>query len=195
MKKRVAIIFLGILVALTTIMPGTSVQAKGGFSLKKLEGKGFTFASGAGAWDTSIIVKKNGKFEGMYHDTDMGDVGKGYPYGSMYVCEFTGKFKNLKKINKYTYSVKFTKLKKVYKNKTVIKDKIRYIYTDPYGFESGKKFYIYLPGAPVKKLHESFCQWTFMTNGFKGKKLDFYGLYNVKKQYGFFSESVKKTKK
>ena len=49
MKKRVAIIFLGILVALTTIIPGTSVQAKGGFSLKKLEGKGFTFASGAGA--------------------------------------------------------------------------------------------------------------------------------------------------
>ena len=48
----------------------------------------------------------------MYHDTDMGDIGKGYPYGSMYVCEFTGKFKNLKKINKYTYSVKLTKLKK-----------------------------------------------------------------------------------
>ena len=93
-------------------MPGTSVQAKGGFSLKKIEGKGFTFASGAGAWYTSIIIKKNGKFEGGGGDTDMGDIGKGYPYGSMYVCEFTGKFKNLKKINKYTYSVKLTKLKK-----------------------------------------------------------------------------------
>ncbi len=54
--------------------------------------KNFTFASGAGAWATSLKLSEDGSFVGGYHDSDMGDSGDGYPNGTIYVCGFSGKF-------------------------------------------------------------------------------------------------------
>ena len=66
---------------------------------------GFVFASGAGAWGTSLAVDKNGIFAGNFHDSDMGDTGDGYPNGTVYVSNFDGKFKNITKIDDYTYKM------------------------------------------------------------------------------------------
>lgn len=52
----------------------------------------FLFSSGAGAWGTRLTLNADGSFSGLYHDSDMGDDGPGYPNGTAYTCSFTGQF-------------------------------------------------------------------------------------------------------
>ena len=52
----------------------------------------FYFSSGAGAWGTELYLEKDGSFEGGFHDTNMGESGEENPYGTCYVCNFSGKF-------------------------------------------------------------------------------------------------------
>ena len=79
-------------------------EAEGEFSYKDLKGLTFAFSSGAGAWGTILTIQEDGSFEGNYHDANMGDIGEGYPNGSVYICEFSGKFTEPKKENNFTYS-------------------------------------------------------------------------------------------
>ena len=55
----------------------------------------FSFLSGAGAWRTVMTLNRDGTFTGWYLDSEMGEIGKGYPHGSAYTCTFSGKFKNI----------------------------------------------------------------------------------------------------
>ena len=66
---------------------------------------GFGFSSGAGAWGTFLDLNDDGTFSGEFHDSNMGETGEGYPYGTVYVCDFSGKFSEPEKINEYTYSI------------------------------------------------------------------------------------------
>ena len=59
---------------------------------KEIAGKTFYFCSGAGGWDTHIVIEEDGSFTGDYHDTNMGETGDGYPHGTTYKCIFSGKF-------------------------------------------------------------------------------------------------------
>ena len=52
----------------------------------------FTFASGAGAWLTELMLEQDGSFAGQYHDSEMGDLGDDYPNGSCYISTFSGRF-------------------------------------------------------------------------------------------------------
>lgn len=187
-NRKMVTWLLAISICFSTIQVANHAEARttknDGFSFKKIAGKTFTFSSGAGALCTELTITSKGTFKGVYHDVNAGDTGKGY-HGTKYICNFSGKFTDLKKINKYTYSMKLRKIKKKSKNKTKIKNKIRYIYTDPYGLEKGKIFYIYLPGIKVKKLPKDFRMWTDLFGSDAPKKLSFYGLYNRKAQYGF----------
>ena len=57
-----------------------------------LNGKEFGFASGAGGWSSELTFANDGIFMGSYHDSDMGDTGDGYPNGTIYVSDFSGRF-------------------------------------------------------------------------------------------------------
>ena len=53
--------------------------------------------------------------------------------------------------------------------------------------EEGKDFILYLPDTPTQGLDEEFLSW--WPGQYQEEKtgtLDFYGLYNVDKGYGFF---------
>lgn len=183
MKKIFTLLFTA-MILLSVVFTTNTAEAKSNFSFKQLKGETFYFSSGVGAWSTELTMAADGTFQGEYSDSDAGDGGKGYT-GTVYLCKFSGKFTNLKKISKYVYSMELKQLKYPKNKKAQIKKKVRYVYTDPYGLEEGKLFYLYLPGMKVKDLPESFRDWTHLLSSDAPKKLKFYGLYNVTKEYGF----------
>lgn len=144
----------------------------------------FYFSSGAGGWSTDIIIAEDGSFGGSYHDSDMGDTGEGYPNGTMYVCDFTGKFDVPEPTDdEYIYTTKLLELTLKDADKvgtTEIEDDIRYIYTEPYGFDNADEFLIYLPGASLSDMTEDCLSWlSIRMDGIEKLPVDYYVLYNV----------------
>jgi hypothetical protein len=144
----------------------------------------FVFSSGAGGWGTEIEIKEDGSFTGDYHDSDMGDTGEGYPYGTVYLCNFTGKFSNPKPTDQENvYSMKLLELKIDDESKVgteEILDETKYIYTTPYGFENADEFMIYAPGTPISLMSEECMSWVDLsTDIFKEVPESYYIIYNV----------------
>ena len=162
----------------------------GAFGFDNLTGWNFSFSSGVGAWFTELFIEGDGSFEGHYQDAYMGDMGENYPNGTLYLCDFTGSFGELEKVDEYTYKMKLLSL--VYEQepeKEEIVDGVRQIYSTASGLVGGEEFYLYLPGAKLDDLPEEYLYWVDAYNlEDNGKKeISFYGLYNIEMQAGFFS--------
>lgn len=156
------------------------------FSFVDISNHEFYFSSGAGGWCTVMYVHEDGTFEGNYHDSDMGDIGEGYPNGVMYYCDFNGKFTKPHRVNAYTYSIKIENINVEYEPGTEeIRDGICYRYSEPYGLDSADEIYIYLPETPVEELPEGYKSWVYYGIPEESDSLSFYGLYNVTPEYGF----------
>lgn len=72
----------------------------------------------------------------------------------MYLCSFSGKFTNLRKINEYTYEMDMEDL--TYENtpgEEEIADNMKYIYDEAYGLAGCDTFKVYLPGT---RAYETF---------------------------------------
>ena len=147
----------------------------------------FEFSSGAGAWSTELKIEADGSFSGSYHDSDMGTTGDGYPNGTVYLCDFTGKFASAQKVNDYTYKTTLEKLETKEKDgKEELADGMKFIYSTPYGLADAQDVYIYVKGAPTDQLPQEYQDWVmFPLDG--AKTLPFYGLYNENEQLGFYS--------
>ena len=154
----------------------------------------FTFASGAGGWSTYLYIEEDGTFYGNFHDSDMGCTGEGYPGGTIYYCDFSGKFTNPVKIDDYSYQFEIESLKcEKEEGEEEIIDERLYIYSYPYGLDDADKLYMYLPGKDTKDFSEELKMWLFLTDD--EKELPFYAIYNENPEYGFVgyqyeSESV-----
>jgi hypothetical protein len=163
-------------------------EGEDGFSFAQLAGYDFTFASGVGAWATTMTVSADGSFAGEYHDSDMGDAGEGYPGGTQYNCVFQGQFAPPVQVNEYTYSTRIDAIR--YENQVdtdEIRDEIHYVYTEPAGLEGAEEILIYLPGAPLDQLPQEYLNWIgyFDLSTAEETALSGYGLYNVATQCGF----------
>ncbi len=146
----------------------------------------FMFTSGAGAWSTDLTIYDDGTFVGSYHDADMGDDGEGYPNGTYYLCNFSGKFSTPVQIDEYSYSMKLEYLNMEETPGTeTYEEGMRIIYSDPYGLENADTFIVYLPGTPVSYLPEEFVSWIYGL--WEEDTMPFYGIYNVAQQQGFSS--------
>lgn len=151
------------------------------------------FASGAGAWGTTLTLNLDGTFEGQFHDSNMGENGDGYPNGTVYYCNFSGRFGSMMKLNEYSYYMRLEEL--VYDtdiNRETIGEEegIRYVTAEPYGIAGGVEFIFYLPGTPVDVLNEDFVNWwpdAYLWRSGELDALNGYGLYNVNTGEGFFS--------
>lgn len=150
------------------------------------------FLSGAGGWGTSISLHNDGSFTGEYHDSEMGDMGENYPDGTVYICEFKGKFKDIEKIDDNSYSLVLEKIDtEVETGKEWIKDNIRYIAAEPYGITGGEEFIFYTPEMPIDNLSEEFLSWwpgRLLSSKESQEKLLVYGLYNKNDGSGFFTQ-------
>lgn len=154
----------------------------------------FVFCSGAGAWRTAIVVNQDGSFSGEYLDSDMGDRGDGYPKGTQYICNFSGRFDHIKQIDNHTFSMKLAKITaEKEKDEEWIEDGVRSIYSDPYGMEDGTQYLLYTPETKIEELPEDIITWypgwKFVDeDGNHPGTLSCYGIYNVKMGYGFFED-------
>lgn len=160
------------------------------FGFEKLSGWVFYFSSGAGGWYTELSINADGTLKGHYQDADMGDTGEGYPGGTLYYSDFTGKFEQLEKVDEFTYKMQLTDVNfdKQPEQEEII-DETLYVYSTAYGLDGGDEFYLYLPGSKVANLPEEYRQWVGYYNleAVTETELSFYGLYNVKEQNGFSS--------
>ena len=153
------------------------------------ESMNFCFSSGAGGWGTYLEMDSDGNFTGDYHDSDMGDTGEGYPNGTVYVCNFSGKFTDIEQVDEHTYKMKLESYTADDEIGTEeILDGIRYVYTGAYGLEGGKTFYLYTPGKPIYELSEEFIGWSYGVVGdiSEDTTLKYYGIYNEEEGLGFF---------
>ncbi len=144
----------------TTEEQGTSAAEDAAFSYSQLGRFSFTFSSGAGAWSTDMVVYADGSFDGIYHDSDMGDTGEDHPNGTVYFCAFSGRFGELKKVDDFTYQTTIVEIQ--YENEPDTKeivDGTLYQYTDAYGLEDAENILFYLPGTPAEALSEECRSW------------------------------------
>lgn len=151
------------------------------------------FASGAGAWGTTLTINLDGTFTGQFHDSNMGENGDGYPNGTVYYCNFSGRFGSMMKMNDYAYYMRLEELvydTDIAREEIGTDEGLRYITAEPYGMAGGEEFIFYLPGTPVEILDESFLSWwpsAYLWRQGELNTLDGYGLYNVNTGDGFFS--------
>lgn len=160
------------------------------FTYQDVQGLNFAFSSGVGAWGTVLTIQEDGSFEGNYHDTNMGETGEGYPNGTVYVCDFSGKFTEPEKINEYTYSAEIQSITYGKKPETSeIIDGMKRIYSEPYGLERAERILFYTQGAPIAELPEGYRSWVgyYDINELTETGLPFIGLYNEAQEEGFSS--------
>lgn len=147
----------------------------------------FVFSSGAGAWSTELTLESDGSFTGYYHDSNMGDTGVGYEDGTVYICNFTGKFTTPEQINEYTYTMRLADIQiEGTPGEEYLDNDQRFIYSEPYGFDNAEEFFIYLPGAPISELPEGITGWLRSSmNPDEEDILPCYGIYNAGGEEGF----------
>jgi hypothetical protein len=154
----------------------------------------FAFSSGAGGWSTDIEISEDGSFVGQYHDSDMGVTGEGYPNGTLYICNFSGKFSNPEPTDKeYVYSMKLLEMNIENEEKIgteEIVDETLYVYSTPYGFEDADEFLIYLPGASLSDMTEECRSWIFLSDAIFMKVPDgYFVIYNIGGQEAFTGQN------
>ncbi len=153
-----------------------------------LEGRTFTYSSGAGGWSTTITFGANGYFEGEHTDSDMGQTGKDYPSGTVYKSSFYGSFADVKWESDYQYSIR---LKELYLRDNLgvetIENGVRYVTTGAVGFEKAGYFTVYLPGTASVKTPEVMMKWLCASEGWsvRPQSLPCWTLYNIGGQAPF----------
>ena len=157
-----------------------------------LNGKEFGFASGVGGWSSELTFANDGVFMGSFHDSDMGDTGDGYPHGTIYVSEFSGKFEVANIINGNSVTLRLVQSATAEPDgKEWIDDQVRYVASAPYGIAGGEEFILYFPGTPMSELTDDGRQWYQMPRALSDTELPqtlpCYGLYNVNEANAFFS--------
>jgi hypothetical protein len=119
----------------------------------------------------------------------MGTTGEDNPNGTVYVCDFTGKFTSPIKIGDFEYLMNCESLtQQGAEGEEEIIDGVKYITSTPYGFDNAGEFRLYLPGKKLSELPAEYQDWirSAITDG---DEIDFYGLYNIGGEQGFSSAS------
>lgn len=150
----------------------------------------FVFSSGVGGWSTEINIKSNGSFIGQYYDLDPESADIEYPDGTVYICKFNGKFSQPEKIDDYRYSMKLENLEvEETLDKVYYENNLKYICSEPYGFEDANEFIIYLPGIKITDLPQEVLYWLpcFSIDVEETDIFTKYGIYNVEDETVFIS--------
>jgi hypothetical protein len=90
----------------------------------------------------------------------MGSTGDGYPNGTVYYCNFSGRFSEPELTGTSVYRLHLDQMEQEgTKEEERIEDDIRYVCWEPYGFDDGEEFTMYAPGAPVSEIPEDCMMW------------------------------------
>ena len=125
-----------------------------------LAGLEWSFSSGVGAWSTDLQIQADGSFTGLFHDSEMGETGEGYPDGTIYGCLFSGRMTMTERVDENTWKIRIDALAlDEGQVPEAIEDGIRYVTTEPYGVSEGDEMLLYAPGTPVDILSEEMLLW------------------------------------
>ena len=149
----------------------------------------FVFTSGAGGWATELTLNDDGSFTGQYHDSEPSLTGTNYPYGTVYICEFYGKFTTPQKNSEYVYTTKIESIEAEGAPGSVYyQDGVKYIVSslsDAAGLSIDGEYCIYLSGCPLKDIDETFLRWASLISS--NQKCLPVGVYGIGD--GFVGES------
>ena len=148
----------------------------------------FIFSSGAGGWDDVIQLYPNGEFAGEFHDSDMGVCAPEYPNGTLYLCEYRGKFSDIQKLSDYEYSLFLSDIEtQGTEGEQRIEDGTLIETTEPYGLQDGKQFTLYLPGISSALIPGDMKEWYRWLHGKDmSGYLENFALYNNSTGYVFW---------
>ena len=152
-------------------------------------------STSSGTWSTRVTILPDGTFTGVYTDTNTEATGTDYPKGTAHTCSFSGRFTHIKQRDEYTFTMSVSDISTEHTTgEKWVKDGTLYIGADPYGFETGSEFELYLPGKPAENLSWNFLNWCvdYAMNGYP-TTLDRVALCNTTAAYGFFSETPSST--
>ena len=131
-----------------------------------LEGRVFTYTNSQLAGTTTLTMGADGTFTGKYIDSQPLLNSTEYPKGTTYLCNFTGRFKNVTAISGGIYQMEIDSLAlSALPDKEVVKDGMRYISTVAYGFENAELFDLFLPGSYTKDMPECLVNALIIANG------------------------------
>ena len=150
--KRLTAVLTAVLMMILSVSANAETAAADLWA--QLSGQMFLFCSGAGAWDTDLIIEEDGTFTGSYHDSEMGETGEGYPNGTIYGCLFHGQLSDPEPVDEYTWTAKIAVKQDEGQVPESIEDGIRFVTAAPYGLENAQAVAIFLPGKPVDSLPE-----------------------------------------
>ena len=135
---------------------------------------GWTFSSGAGAWNTEIRIATDGSFWGHYHDAD------GY---TLYESYFRGRFSNIEKSTPHSYSMFVSELQTIgIPGSQYQKNYIQHIITEPAGIAKGDYIEIFIPGAKQEQLTDDHLSWL---HGIITNPLSDYAFCNISQGVAF----------
>ncbi len=179
---------LSMVICLAVLLAGCAfAEGEEAFSFEALKGVTFELSSGAGAWSVEVEIAGDGSFIGSYHDSDMGDVGEGYPNGTIYICKFQGNLSVVGRVSDTAWqlSVDGVAVDSKQDQEEYLEDGVRYVLSDP-TLKDGDLLTLYLPGQPVAELSEEFLLWMHLDwYDEEYKELPFYALRNEKDDTGY----------
>ena len=149
------------------------------------------FASGASSSGTTLTLNQDGSFAGQHFDHENA-TGADFPKGTCYLCDFSGRFENIRQITPYIYSMTLAELDtEKEEGEEWIEDDVLYIAARPYGLEDGEEFLFYAPGVPLEEIPEEFLSWwmgrgSYQEDAGSRQTLPCYGLFNIATGEGFF---------
>ena len=149
------------------------------------------FASGASSSGTELVLNQDGSFAGQHFDHENA-TGDGYSKGTCYLCDFSGRFEDIRQITPYIYSMTLAELDtEKEEGEEWIEDDVLYIAARPYGLEDGEEFLFYAPGVPLEEIPEEFLSWwmgrgSYQEDEGSRQTLPCYGLFNIATGEGFF---------
>ncbi|MCR4622730.1 MAG: hypothetical protein K5663_11685 [Clostridiales bacterium] len=187
MKKIIAIIVsLSLLISVCAFAEETEPD----FAM--FSGMEWSFLSGAGGWSTDMRILEDGSFRGEYHDSEMGETGDAYPYGTVYCCSFVGTMRFSGRVDEYSWNVVIDSLSVNEEIGTQsVSESLRFVITEPYGISDGDTMRLYRLGTPVSFLNEDMYIWAhlYTENGVKDA-LDTWFLCSEKNESGFVGEKL-----
>ncbi len=149
------------------------------------------FASSASSSGTALVLNQDGSFAGQHFDHENA-TGADFPKGTCYLCDFSGRFEDIRQITPYIYSMTLAELDtEKEEGEEWIEDDVLYIAARPYGLEDGEEFLLYTPGVPLEEIPEEFLSWwmgrgSYQEDEGSRQTLPCYGLFNIATGEGFF---------
>lgn len=146
--------------------------------LKEIDGIKLILTSGAGGWDNTMAVSADGRFRGVFHDSNSGD-----DLAPNLYCSYEGQIGSIEKISDYEYDLIIKgdlKLDEQH-GRTEMRDGAVTEYCDPYGLENikdGSRIRLLMPGYQTSGLSESAQSWIRMRGDDLTSNLNRYAIYN-----------------